>query len=98
MRYDPWAHVLELEPADLPGPPDHVVDQWFVVRRSEGIHIIGWQSPGQWEPSMSGLLVSFDVMHDTARDERGVTYKLMADAKTEMRPRVADHLEHMSHT
>lgn len=96
MRNDAWAHVLDLEPADLTGPPDHVVNQWFVVRRADGIRILGWQSPGQWEPCMSSLLVAFDVMTDMARDDRGVTYRLERDAKGEMHPRIADHLERMS--
>ena len=96
MRYDTWAHILELEPSDLLGPPDNVVDEWFVVRRADGICVIGWQFPGNWEPCMSSLLVAFDVMTDTAADERGTTYRLLADAKGEMHPKIADYLERMS--
>ena len=92
-----WAHVLMLEPADLPFHPEFVIDQWHVVHRTgEAIRIIGWESPGQWEPVLSEPLAAFDVVHEVAIDVNGKIYQLERAAEDGMHPKVADHLERMS--
>lgn len=96
VRHFAWSAVLELSPGDHAGRPDHVIDVWHVVRRSEGILILGWERPGEWEPVLSGLLASFDPLTDTAADVGGRAYLLLAPAEGFMHPLVEDHLRRMS--
>lgn len=95
VRHFAWAAMLELPPGDHAGRPDHEIDVWHVVRRTEGILVLGWERPGEWEPVMSGVLATFDPLTDTAADAGGRTFKLVSPAEGFMHPLIEDHLSKM---